>query len=434
MRFDTLVVVGSVAPAASLRRLFAACFRLRIGAQEDELTGSYGMAETIGRQPVALLVLEALDANGGVCAEFSVGVQTHRVSAWRTRNNLLANLGTFLELAPRKLAPHVTAAGTARASVGSGMKPIDAVGGLALAVASRVATRAQWVLAVAKPLAGSLSLPDWRTASVIAPPADRLWAVPFLVSRGGRTWMFFEEAPFRSNKGGAVGRIAVAEVDIHGFKTPVRIALDRPYHLSYPFVFEHEGEWFLLPESAAASRLDLFRCTRWPDQWEHHRTLLEGVQVYDSTLARIGDRYWLFAAWSAAGAVTADYLDLFFGDSPFGPFTRHPASPVAADARWGRPGGRLFERDGVGYRPAQDSSRGVYGRAIRIQRIDRLTADDYAETTVHVIEPGWRRGIRATHTLDATADLVSVDGCRACPRVSFGRRWARTTTEQDDGT
>ena len=96
---------------------------------------------------------------------------------------------------------------------------------------------------------------DFRRLSdpeVLTPPPDRFWCDPFLLQRDGALHMFVEEYLYES--GG--GHISMLSRSASGNWSEPRTVLERPYHMSYPFIFEHEGELLMLPETTAAGRID----------------------------------------------------------------------------------------------------------------------------------------------------------------------------------
>jgi hypothetical protein len=235
----------------------------------------------------------------------------------------------------------------------------------------------------------------------LVPPKDRFWADPFPFVRDGRTYLFLEELPYRRGK----GHISVLEIDPEkGATQPVEV-LRRDYHLSYPFVFEWEGEVYLLPETAEDRKVRLFRCRSFPDDWEEDRVLLDGVNAVDATLAEVDGRWWMFVNIGAPGAGNWDELHLFHADTPLGPWTPHRRNPVRSDCRAARPAGRLFRWQDALYRPAQDCS-GTYGRRIVLHRILRLTPDAYEEEHVADLAPDWAE---RAHTLNTGTGLHVVD-------------------------
>ena len=238
----------------------------------------------------------------------------------------------------------------------------------------------------------------------LVPPPDRDWADPFIVERHGRRHIFFEEYPYRTGK----GHIAVVEIGANGEAGPVRRALVRPYHLSYPFIFSWNGALYMLPETAQNGTVELYRCEEFPDRWSLHKVLLQGINAVDATLLREPDRWWLFVNVAEPGADPNEELHLYWSDTPLGPWHAHAANPVISDARCARGAGPLFRRDGVLYRPSQDCSQ-TYGHAVSINRIDVLDTQRYEETPVGRIGPEWSHEMRCLHTFGALGRLRVVD-------------------------
>ncbi|MGQ0646357.1 MAG: glucosamine inositolphosphorylceramide transferase family protein [Gemmatimonadaceae bacterium] len=277
-------------------------------------------------------------------------------------------------------------------------------------------SREQWIIgyrhAGTTPDRAQQGLPDLapHRFRMLVPPNDRSWADPFPIRVGGRDFVFFEEDESAAGK----AHIAWIEVDEQGQATAPRTALTCDYHLSYPFVFEWEGQHYMIPETEATRRVELWRAVSFPDQWELAGILLEDRPLVDATVACIGGRWWLFAAGTETGGEAWDDLFLFHATSPLGPWIPHRANPVISDVRSARPAGRLFQHCGHWYRPAQDGSR-VYGGAITIQRIDQLDEHAYQETAVTRLEPHWRPDLVATHSINSSGPLTVIDARR--------RRW-----------
>ncbi len=269
--------------------------------------------------------------------------------------------------------------------------------------------------------------PDWSNLSVLQPPDRRSWADPFPVRRD-HTWNLFVEEKLP----GAPGHIAVLELDATLQLRRTQPVLRQPFHLSYPFLLEHDGGLYMIPEAGASGRIDAYRCERFPDQWRPHATLMDNVRASDPTLCAYAGRWWLFVTMGAhlpaTGASghgppgtsfspdTREHLYLFYSDSPFSPtWTPHPMNPVVEDRRCARPAGNLYTMDGALYRPAQDCTR-RYGYAIRIQRVTCLNTREYVEEEATCILP--RRGhARAIHTFNQQPGLIVVDAKRRRPRL-----------------
>jgi len=246
--------------------------------------------------------------------------------------------------------------------------------------------------------------PPPRDMRCLVPPRDRDWADPFIVEHEGRRVIFFEDLPCAAGK----AHISAIEIRPDGEPGAPRAVLERPYHLSYPFVFGWEGELYMLPETAQNGTVELYRCEEFPGRWALHKVLLEGIRAFDATLVREQGRWWLFVNVAESGADPSEELHLYWSRSPFGPWQPHAANPVISDARRARGAGPLFRRDGRLYRPSQDCSE-TYGGAVSINRVDVLDTSRYEETPVNRVGPGRHADMRCLHTVGAAGRLRVVD-------------------------
>jgi hypothetical protein len=240
--------------------------------------------------------------------------------------------------------------------------------------------------------------------SPLHPPPGRFWADPMLVRRNSKTFMFFEDYEYKLGR----AHISVVELDAKGRAGVPQTALKADYHLSYPFVFEWHGTHYMVPESASVNTVRLYRAVEFPSRWEYVQDLLTGIQATDATLCEHEGRWYLFTTVSEAGGSTWDELFLFMADTPLGPWSPHPMNPIVSDVRRARPGGALFTRDGVLYRPAQNSDQ-TYGHSIAVMEVTDLTPNRYDERLAYRIEPDWLPNIYGCHTLAMAGDLMVLD-------------------------
>lgn len=276
-------------------------------------------------------------------------------------------------------------------------------------------TRRQWILAYALGEVAPSEQRGLHQLRPLLPPKDRFWADPFPVVHEGRRFVFFEDYAFATRR----GAISVLEVDANGPVGLPRPALERPYHLSYPFVFRWRGELFMIPETAQNRTVELYRCESFPDRWTLEAVLLTGIRAVDATLHRAGEHWFMFVNIGTTEVTHChDELWLFVAVSPLGPWRPHRMSPIVSDARRARPAGALFVSRGEVFRPAQDCSV-RYGHGIAIQRILRLNELEFAEETVDRIEPDWSPGLLATHTYNRVEGLIVVDAMRRVPRFGL---------------
>jgi len=273
-------------------------------------------------------------------------------------------------------------------------------------VAARLAFDRPWRIRVRQrsedPAAG------WSATPAV--PAVRwreghLYADPMLFEREGRHHLFCEDLAPGSN------RAAISHVELHATNAygPPRPVLQADHHLSYPFVFAHGGEVFMIPESSAERRVELYRAERFPDSWTLEAVLLDGVIASDATVLEHDGRLWMFACVTEPGATLLDELHLFCAERLAGPWRAHPLNPIVSDVACARPAGAIQRWGGRLVRPGQDCSR-RYGGAVSFREIDVLSEREYAEHEIARIDPaGAGRRTRAVHTYSADGAYEAID-------------------------
>lgn len=255
------------------------------------------------------------------------------------------------------------------------------------------------------------SADDISNFRLLHPPDGRFWADPHVLYDKDKYYVFYEDASVETGH----GHIAVMQLDGDGTTSSPNKVLEKPYHLSYPFIFEREDQIYMIPESAANRSIELYRCINFPLQWEFVKNLMSDVYAYDATLTQHEGLWWLFTNIKQhTGASSWDELCLYYSDSPISTkWTPHPMNPIVSDVRRARPAGRLFTKDGVLFRPSQNSER-RYGYALSINRINRLTTTEYSEETVETLLPDSSKSVMAIHSISRAKNLTVVDAiCRS---------------------
>ncbi len=257
--------------------------------------------------------------------------------------------------------------------------------------------------------------PAWLT---LPDPGHHFFADPFPVAWQGREAIFVEAFDHRAGK----GIIAAVEL-VDGVPCPPVSVLERPCHLSYPFLIEEGGQLYMLPEASLSGEVALYRCIAFPSRWERCDTLLSGVEAADATVVRHGDRHWMFAVTREGSGGYSDTLRIWQAPGLFGPWEEHGLRPVRIDAGSARPAGGLVVSQGALWRPFQDCAAG-YGRALGLARVDRLDLEHFDETVVARLHPGPNWPGRRIHTLARWGSLECIDGSAFMPRLPALRRFA----------
>ena len=265
---------------------------------------------------------------------------------------------------------------------------------------------------------GDLDGPTWN---VLADRGYESFADPFIMSWRGRTCLFFEALDHRTNK----GTIGAVEIGPNGPIGRPFSVIEEPWHLSYPFLIEAEGDLWMIPEASVSRKVWLYRCVEFPYRWERRDPLLEGVEAADATIFRQGDYLYMTSVVRDGYGGYSDTLAIHYATSLFGPWRPHALTPVLVDGAAARPAGAVVRRADALWRPVQDCSRG-YGRALRLARIDRISPEAFEQTFVAQVGPGpmWPGG--RLHTVNRMGRLEAIDGVVVTPKLSMLRRAMET--------
>lgn len=222
--------------------------------------------------------------------------------------------------------------------------------------------------------------PVLTCASVGDSPSNFV-ADPFLLQRDQKLYMFYETKSTEQQK----GQIGVAVSSDGGMTFQHQaVVLDLAWHLSYPFVFEHNGQVYMLPEASGSGRLSLYRATDFPLAWQEDRLLLPRPLI-DASLVEWGGRWYLLGSdHTRPGAMKNGHLEVWHAASPLGPWEPHPANPVANGARAAgfRNAGRLVKHGGRLYRFGQDCGA-TYGHRLVAFEVTKLSPTEFEQ---HPIE------------------------------------------------
>lgn len=250
----------------------------------------------------------------------------------------------------------------------------------------------------------------------LSPPEDCFWADPFVFSKDGHNYVFFEELPFATER----GHLSCMEVFSDGSHSEPVTIIQESFHLSYPNVFEYESNYYLIPESGDNGTVDLYRCTEFPYRWVHHKTLINNIHAYDSTLIEYGGRWWLFATVvPELGLSGCETLYVFYADSPISSeWLPHVNNPVVSDASSARPGGNFYTKDGQLFRVSQDCA-GRYGAGVNINKVIEISAEKYQETLISRHYPDWDEDLVALHTFNFNNNIAAADALRVKTKGLF---------------
>jgi hypothetical protein len=265
----------------------------------------------------------------------------------------------------------------------------------------------RWSLFVGE---GEFSPEKMPQAREVELPVDEFWADPFFFRREGAEdiYVFYEAYEFSRGLGKvSVGRLKGDQIEYIGD------ALIRPYHLSYPFVFEYENGVYMIPETAQNRQIEIWRAESYPLQWSLHKIVMVGQSCADTTIFQHGGAWWMFTNLSEDGFDDhCSELYAFKVDSPMlNEIIPHKLNPIVTDARTARNAGRIAVRDGKLTRVAQNNAY-HYGYGFSLMEITELSLERYKERQIYAAKPGFVGGVTSTHQMDQLDGIHIFDGLR----------------------
>jgi len=198
--------------------------------------------------------------------------------------------------------------------------------------------------------------------------------------------MFFEVLNKKNNQ----GDIAYA-VSVDGKQWNYKkLVIDEEFHLSYPYVFEWDNNYYMIPESSEDFSVRLYKATNFPEKWKYIGKLLSGYRYVDPSIFRYKDKWGMFVSTRDNEA-----LNLYLSNDLLTGWWPHPMNPVVKlDKHFSRPGGRVIVYEDRLYRLTQDCdpSYGIQVFAFEITEISETSYEEILATIKPVVTKtgiGW---------------------------------------------
>lgn len=189
-------------------------------------------------------------------------------------------------------------------------------------------------------------------------PKASLIADPFFITEQDTTYLFFE---YKTDKEEADIGLMKSIDGVH-FKYDT-IVLDEAFHLSYPHVFKHKDEYFMLPETKRANNVLLYKSHNFPYDWKIHDTLISHTKLKDPSIFLSDSLNFLIAS--------DDHFSLYIyeSDSLFGKWKKKKKNNLLRLGTEARPAGRIYvNAEHKIILPLQNCSRG-YGYGLSLYEL-----------------------------------------------------------------
>ena len=227
------------------------------------------------------------------------------------------------------------------------------------------------------------------------------YADPLLFEYKGGLFLFCEAF----NQKRQAGEICVFSHNGQEWVNP-RIIISPNYHVSYPCVFEYNGECYMIPESQEAKCIEIYKAVVFPYKWVKVKNLLEDCVVADPTVVKYDDKLFLLGYTGMKPYKLSIYrLDI-------NNLNLQPIDEIVYDDNCGRPAGRLIPYHNGFIRPSQDC-RYIYGDSIIWNNFE-LESGKFKENVIGGMDKGKIKikdfyHVDRVHTYDRCGDFEVID-------------------------
>lgn len=134
---------------------------------------------------------------------------------------------------------------------------------------------------------------DCKNPFNLIPESKEYWyADPLMFEWKGKTWLFMEAFSYKKQK----GEIVCTEIK-ESRCTDIKTVIEEPYHLSFPNVFYHNEDIFMIPETEASGGITLYKCISFPYTWECVQRIQTDMPVVDCVLDHVrGNKLYFLAS------------------------------------------------------------------------------------------------------------------------------------------
>tara|TARA_X000000950_G_C13921446_1_gene663687 strand:- start:994 stop:1890 length:897 start_codon:yes stop_codon:yes gene_type:complete len=204
------------------------------------------------------------------------------------------------------------------------------------------------------------------------------YADPFLYYYNDELYLFFEALNMnRLNKRNVkgIGEIYYCKIECinneYLYSTPC-VALQKPWHLSFPFIIEYNNSIYMIPEQSSQN-LDIYKCIEFPNKWEFEKTLIKGSFV-DSVVFFYNDYYWLFTVQKKRHNRIER---LYYSKDLLGEWELHAkVNKISNNKTAQRGAGNIFIMNNKIFRPVQNNVN-YYGQSTMFYQITKLNTKEY---------------------------------------------------------
>ena len=269
-------------------------------------------------------------------------------------------------------------------------------------------------------------------------PTLRYWyADPVVTEIQGKQYLFAEAYDRFLNR----GFLAAFELEISGDRiacSKPRKVIEEDFHLSFPLVFRHEDQYYLMPESCADNSLRFYRMGDTPFDWQLVRRIPMEDSV-DTVVIRAEEGDYFLNTQEHPTEKLWGRQKLYFAKD-FLKDELEDVSHLLEDTGYQltkRNGGPVYSEGGCRFRVGQNCTEDFYGKSFSLYRILELSDKAYREELLCTTEaeelplepyPA-QYELTGTHTYSRTDQVEAVDvSCRYCSLKNIFAKFIRKFT------
>lgn len=228
------------------------------------------------------------------------------------------------------------------------------------------------------------------------------FADPFILDvTSDRIICLVEELSYDTMK----GRIAKIEIDRNNYKlTSIKILLDFPTHLSFPFIFRENGNIYVLPENSASGVSTIYIYNSKDDSLKPVKIIAERP-LTDATIAVYNHQAYVISTQKPAQ--NGNILDIYSLDLKSFRISDNPIQSILFNGNYARNAGEIFKVCGKYYRPAQDCNGG-YGKGVILQEMTKTPEGFRFENYCSFYSDSWTYNM-GYHTFNSYKDITVID-------------------------
>ena len=236
-------------------------------------------------------------------------------------------------------------------------------------------------------------LDDIDTEYKLLMPTKKEWyADPFVYFHNDEIYVFME-VMFTDKGYAGLGYSKL----VNGKLTAPKVIIDYGQHMSFPFIFDYNGQIYLIPETRAEKKIKLYRCVEFPEKWEEIHHIDDDRALYDSVVFENNGCRFMFTSEERLDVMYGSILYLLELEAD----TMTPKiisdTKITDDCQFARQAGKMLHKNGKLIRVAQDCSKKEYGRALEFLEVDNLEPENYSEHLIKHISPADLRYEKRIH-------------------------------------